>query len=145
MADFDAIVVGAGHNGLTCALCLARAGWRVLVLEASQQIGGGLRSGAVTAPGFWHDRYATNVGMFANSLVYRDFKADFDRCGVKFLRSEGVYASVDRRHALRVYMNPERTQSEFGVMHRADADGWKNLTEFFRRTAPQFMPLFSTE
>ena len=37
---FDAIVVGAGHNGLVCSALLAKAGKRVLVLEANQQVGG---------------------------------------------------------------------------------------------------------
>ena len=37
---WDAIVVGAGHNGLTCAAYLARAGWRILVLEARERVGG---------------------------------------------------------------------------------------------------------
>ena len=37
---FDAIVVGAGHNGLVCASLLARSGKQVLVLEANEQVGG---------------------------------------------------------------------------------------------------------
>ena len=85
MADFDAIVIGAGHNGLTCACYLARAGWRVAVLEGADQVGGGLRSDATTLPGFIHDNYATNLGLFAASPAYRELKSDLDALGVRFL------------------------------------------------------------
>ena len=40
MADYDAIIVGGGHNGLVCAAYLARAGRKVLVLERRERIGG---------------------------------------------------------------------------------------------------------
>ena len=145
MADYDAIIVGAGHNGLVCALYLARAGWRVVVLEGASEIGGGLRSGAVTLPGFCHDRYATNVGLFAASPVYRELKSEFDSLGVRLLRSDRPYASVHERRALRVYTNLEHTQNEFGAICARDAEGWRRLTAFYTRTAPNFLPLFSTE
>jgi cation diffusion facilitator CzcD-associated flavoprotein CzcO len=52
---FDAIIIGAGHNGLTYACYLARAGLKVLVLEQYQTVGGMTVTEEETLPGFWSD------------------------------------------------------------------------------------------
>jgi phytoene dehydrogenase-like protein len=52
---YDAVIVGAGPNGLAAGITIARAGKSVLVLEAKETIGGGTRSAELTLPGFVHD------------------------------------------------------------------------------------------
>jgi phytoene dehydrogenase-like protein len=84
---YDAIIIGAGHNGLTAALYLARGGWKTLVLERNERIGGAIRSGEVTLPGFIHDLYSTSQNLFLGSPVYQELRADLERHGLRYRTS----------------------------------------------------------
>jgi phytoene dehydrogenase-like protein len=67
----DAVVIGAGHNGLVAANVLADAGWSVLVVEAEDEPGGAVRSGELIEPGFVNDRFSAFYPLAAASPVFR--------------------------------------------------------------------------
>lgn len=69
--DYDAVVIGSGPNGLAAAITLARLDRSVLVVEAADSIGGGLRSEALTGPGLVHDVCSTIHTLGASSPFMR--------------------------------------------------------------------------
>lgn len=91
VSDFDAIVVGSGPNGLSAAIAMQRAGVSVLLLEAKDTIGGGLRSAELTLPGYVHDVCSAVHPMAAASPFFATLP----------LREHGleyIYPSVDAAH-----------------------------------------------
>jgi phytoene dehydrogenase-like protein len=72
----DAVVVGAGPNGLAAAITLARAGWRVRVYEAGETAGGGSRSQELTLPGLVHDVCSAIHPLGASSPFFRNLPLD---------------------------------------------------------------------
>ncbi len=142
MADPDAIIIGSGHNALCAALYLVEAGWRVLVLEQSSEIGGGLRTATLTGAGYRHDLYATNVGAFLASPVQRDFGEALAQTGLAFLRHDRPFASAfgDGR-ALPVFSDPARTASEISALSSRDSERWRQTADLFRRIGPHILSL----
>ena len=69
----DAVVVGAGPNGLAGAPRLAAAGLRVQVVEAGERPGGGMRTEELTRPGYHHDVCSTVQPMAAAGPFFREF------------------------------------------------------------------------
>ncbi|WP_458246396.1 phytoene desaturase family protein [Streptomyces sp. MAI_2237] len=82
----DAVVVGAGPNGLTAAVELARRGFSVAVFEARGTVGGGARTEELTLPGFRHDPCSAAHPLGVNSPAFRALP--LERYGLKWLHAE---------------------------------------------------------
>jgi phytoene dehydrogenase-like protein len=92
-STLDAIIVGAGPNGLAAAVTLARAGRSVLVLEAMETIGGGTRTAELTLPGFKHDVCSAIHPLGVASPFFRSLP--LDKYGLKW-----IYPPVAVAHPL---------------------------------------------
>ncbi|MGH2794202.1 MAG: phytoene desaturase family protein, partial [Actinomycetota bacterium] len=119
----DAVVVGGGPNGLAAAVAIASEGFRVHLVEANDEVGGGARSAELTIPGLLHD-VCSGIHPFAAASPFLKALG---------LEAEGLrwrYAAVEAAHPLdggragALYRDVERTAAELGGH---DGDAWRRL------------------
>lgn len=112
-----ATVIGSGPNGLSAAVALARAGYEVRVLEAASSIGGGVRTAALTLPGFRHDVCSAVHPAALSSPFFRAFGIH-DRVG--WIHPLASYAQpLDGGRAAIAWRDIERTADALGRDGRA--------------------------
>lgn len=115
-----AFVVGAGPNGLTAAIVLARAGVEVAVLEARSSVGGGASSEALTLPGFTHDACSAVHPMAAVSPAFASMP--LAEHGLRWIVPPAAMAHpLDGGRAVMLENSVERTAAGLG----ADAKAWR--------------------
>jgi len=122
----DVVIVGAGPNGLAAGCFLARAGLRTLVLEAHSQPGGGMRSQALTLPGFLHDVCSTVHPLAIGSPAFREL--ELERYGLGWIESPAPLAHVfDDETVVTLERSLEATSAQLGV----DAEAYEKLMRPF--------------
>jgi len=141
MTEFDGIIVGGGHNGLTTAAYLAKAGLSVAVIERNEVMGGGCSTEEITLPGFKHSTHS-NYHFLAEGPVPRDLQ--LENYGLSYIYPEVQHAMVfDDETAVTIHRNPEATAASFRRFNKRDADRYLELHEMFsvkmRALASQFM------
>src|ERR1700678_2855236 len=87
---FDFILAGAGHNNLTCGAYLAKAGYRILVLEAHQVIGGGCKTQEILLPGFKEDLCSSCHTVILKNPLAINNELDLDQYAYELLHPEVV-------------------------------------------------------
>jgi phytoene dehydrogenase-like protein len=122
----DAVVIGAGPNGLVAANVLADAGWDVVVLESADTPGGAVRTAELTLPGFQHDVFSAFYPLAAASPVLRAL--DLERHGLEWSQAPLVLAHPTRDGLCPVLSRDlAETAAALDAEHPGDGDAWQRL------------------
>ncbi len=131
MAQYDVIIIGAGHNGLVAAAYLAQAGRRVLVLEKRDTVGGAAVSEEIF-PGFKISTVADGCG-YLSAKVRRDLKVD---AHVETVPSDVVaFCPQPDGTQLTIWRDTQRTVEEIAGFSKADAEEYPKFVELMSRIA----------
>lgn len=127
---FDIVVAGAGHNSLVCAAYMAKAGYKVLVLEGRPTIGGGSKTAEVCLPGFKEDLCSSVHGAFRTNPAYNELGLrDY---GLEYIDPELVmHIPFLDGASITVWRDLDRTCETIAKFSRKDA-------ETFRRLVPEY-------
>jgi len=135
---YEAIVIGAGHNGLTCACYLARAGLKVLVLERYKTFGGMTVSEELAAPGFLSDVHAS--GYLVAKLTPAPEELEVTRHGLELITPNPNWAQIfpDGR-VFTISHDLNETARSMAAFSRADADAWRALYQRYLAAKPEIV------
>ena len=124
----QALVIGAGPNGLSAAIRLAEAGVPVTVLEAADAPGGAVRTEELTLPGFRHDTFSSVYPAAAASPVFA--RMPLARHGLDWVHPEVCMAHpLPDGRAVALYRDVPRTAASLDAQHRGDGESWAAYVE----------------
>ncbi|MBQ1043245.1 MULTISPECIES: phytoene desaturase family protein [unclassified Micromonospora] len=139
----DAVVIGAGHNGLVAANLLVDAGWDVTVLEATEAPGGAVRSAYVTAPGYLSDLYSSFYPLGYASPVLNDL--GLERHGLSWTHAPDVLAHLlpDGRAAV-INRDLDTTAASLEAFAPGDGERWRHAYADWRQVAEPMLQAITT-
>lgn len=133
--EFDAVVVGSGPNGLSAAIVLKQAGLSVLLIEAKSTIGGGLRSEALTLPGYVHDVCSAVHPMAAVSPFFNALP--LEKFGLKYIQPPVLAAHpFDNGKSAVLLTSVSETAASLGT----DDQSYRNIFEPLMQNWPRILP-----
>lgn len=143
---FDVVFVGSGINSLAGAALLAQAGRRVLVLERNDQLGGAIKTGEITEPGFAHEVFASWHPLFAGSAAYAELKDELHARGLEYLNTDLPTGSLfPDGSSVFLTTNHEGNVEELERCAPGDGEAWRRVVSAFIPNADLAFGVLSTE
>ena len=140
MPNYDIIIIGGGHNGLVTACYLAKAGWKTLVLERREIVGGAAVTEEVH-PGFRCSTLAHSAAPFFPRIV-KDLQ--LDRHGLEFITPPVKVAALARgSQPLCIYNDTAQTVRELEKFSSKDAQSYPEFERSFARIGKMLAPLLT--
>ncbi|MEJ2597002.1 MAG: NAD(P)/FAD-dependent oxidoreductase [Anaerolineales bacterium] len=131
-SNYDAVVIGAGHNGLVTATYLARAGYQVLVLERNEFVGGAAATREVF-PGWRANTGAVDAGLFLPEIVS---DLHLENYGLQFIESPVLaYSACADGRGLTLWRDPVKARDEIAQFSKADAERYPAFLQQVSRMA----------
>jgi len=135
---FDVVVAGAGHNSLVCAAYLAKAGFKILVLEGRPTIGGGVKTAEVCLPGFKEDLCSSVHSGISNNPLMRNNELNLRDYGYgEYIESDPVmHIPFLDGASITVWRDLDRTCETIARFSKKDAETFRRMVaEFTAYTA----------
>lgn len=128
----DAIFVGSGISSLVGAAVLAKAGWKVCLLERNDRLGGAIRTEEITLPGYLHDVLSGWHPLFTTSAGYAELKDDLHARGLEYLNTDYPTAALfpDGSSAF-LSTSQQANIEEFEGLRPGDGKSWQAAMDSF--------------
>ena len=146
MSDYDAVLVGSGINSLAAAALLARAGWRVCVLDRSGTLGGAVQTAEITEPGYLHDVFSAWHPLWVGGAAHALLGEDLGARGLEYLNTDYPTATAfpDGGSAF-LLRSADANAAELDGHAHGDGDAWRGMLEEFFPNADLAFGVLGTE
>jgi len=144
--DYDAVVIGSGINSLACAALLARAGWRVCVLERNDYLGGAIKTEELTELGYLHDVFSAWHPLWVGGAAHAELGDELSKRGLEYLNTEHPTATLfPDGEAAFLLRSADANAAELDRHAPGDGDAWRRVLDRFFPNADLAFGVLGTE
>ena len=136
---FDVVVAGAGHNSMIAAAYLAKAGYKIVLLEGRPTVGGGVKTAQFTMKGFKHDTCSTAHNGIQDNPMLRDKEINLADYGLEYVYPDPVYHMpfADGTYITQ-WRDLDRTCDQFAKHSKKDAATYRRMFAEYESVSPIF-------